>query len=266
MPLGFLTQAERARLRRFPAHIPEDDLNVFFLLSETDQPAGNRQQDDHTRLGFALQLCTLRYLGFVPHDRETAPSSAIEYVAEQLNVPPEAIQSYDARIPTRTTHLQQVPLPLGCRRATPLACYALQPWLLDRAWEHDKPPLLFPLACDKLRREPIVPPGITRLARFVATARQQAHDETWRRLEPLLNTERQACRDGLLTSAPNTGRTLHSWRRQEADSHALPQILATLKKIMFLQDVGGGPWNLARLNPNRAQWLAQVGWKSTKQY
>jgi TnpA family transposase len=108
MPIGFLTQAERERLRRFLEHIPEDDLSVFFLLSETDQQAVNRQQEDHTRLGFALQLCTLRYLGFVPHDLGTAPSSAIEYAAEQLNEPPEAIQSYGSRIPTRTTHLQQV--------------------------------------------------------------------------------------------------------------------------------------------------------------
>ena len=100
MPIGFLTQAERERLRRFPEHIPEDDLSVFFLLSETDQQAVNRQQEDHTRLGFALQLCTLRYLGFVPHDLGTAPSSAIAYVAEQLGVPPEAIQSYGSRIPT----------------------------------------------------------------------------------------------------------------------------------------------------------------------
>ena len=25
-------------------------------------------------------------------------------------------------------------------------------------------------------------------------------------------------------------------------------------------------WDLASLNPNRAKWLAQIGWKSTNQY
>ena len=84
MPIGFLTEAEREQLNRFPEHIPEDDLSVFFLLSEADHHAVNRQHDDHTRLGFALQLCTLRYLGFVPNDLGTAPSPAVGYVAEQL--------------------------------------------------------------------------------------------------------------------------------------------------------------------------------------
>jgi hypothetical protein len=41
MPIGFLTAAERERLSRFPEHIPEDDLSVFFLLSEADHQAGS---------------------------------------------------------------------------------------------------------------------------------------------------------------------------------------------------------------------------------
>jgi TnpA family transposase len=265
MPIGFLTEAEREQLSRFPAHIPEDDLNVFFLLSEADSQAVNRQHDDHTRLGFALQLCTLRYLGFVPSDLGTAPASAVGYVAEQLHVLPEVMKAYGARIATRTTHLQQVQRHLGFRRATPLDAYALQTWLLERALEHDKPVLLLQLACDKLRREHIVRPGITRLERFVATARQQAHDETWRRLEPWLSKERQAFLDGLLILEPPTGRTSHSWLRQEAVSHAASQIIATLKKIVFLQDAGVDQWDLSSLNPNRAKWLAQIGWKSTNQ-
>jgi TnpA family transposase len=142
MPIGFLTAAERERLSRGEEHIPEDDLSVFFLLSEADHQAVNGQHDDHTRLGFALQLCTLRYLEFVPHALDTAPSSAIGYVAEQLHVLPEVIDAYGARIATRTTHLQQVQRHLGFRRATPLDMYALQTWLLERALEHDKPTLL----------------------------------------------------------------------------------------------------------------------------
>jgi Domain of unknown function (DUF4158) len=186
-------------------------------------------------------------------------------VAEQLNVLPEVIDAYGSRIATRTMHLQQVQRHLGFRRATPLDLYGLQTWLLERALEHDKPTLLLQLACDKLRREHIVRPGITRLERCVATARQQAHDATWRRLEPWLSKERQAFLDGLLTPEPNPGRTPHSWLRQEAVSHAASQIIATLKKIVFLQDAGVDQWDLASLNPNRAKWLAQIGWKSTNQ-
>jgi TnpA family transposase len=66
MPIGFLTTAERERLNRLPEQIPHDDLSAFFLLSESDHQAINNQREAYTRLGFALQLCALRYPGFAP--------------------------------------------------------------------------------------------------------------------------------------------------------------------------------------------------------
>ena len=165
MPIGFLTAADRTRLNGFPEQIPHEDLSAFFLLSEADHRAINQHREAHTRLGFALQLCTLRYLGFAPDDLQTAPSVAVEYVAQQLGVAPQALAAYGARRPTRTTNFQQVQTYLHFRLATPLDFYALQTWLSERALEHDKPTLLLQLACDKLRREHIVRPGLTRLER-----------------------------------------------------------------------------------------------------
>ena len=208
MPIGFLTAAERDRLNRFPAQIPDDDLFAFFQLSEADHTAINQQREDHTRLGFALQLCALRYLGFAPDDLRTAPREAVVYVARQLRLPAEALAAYGRRIPTRTMHLQQVQAYLGFRKALPLDLYALTMWLVERALEHDKPTLLLQLACDELRRERIVRPGVTRLERLVATARQQAHEETFRRLGALLTVERHTWLDGLLRPDPETGRTM----------------------------------------------------------
>ena len=86
MPIGFLTPAERERLSRFPEHIPDDDLFVFFRLSDDDHGVINQQREDATRLGFALQLCALRYLGFAPDDLSLTPWEAVTYVARQLHV------------------------------------------------------------------------------------------------------------------------------------------------------------------------------------
>ena len=62
MSTSFLTAAERDRWQRFPETIPQDDLAVYFLLSDDDQREVNRQREPCNRLGYALQLCTLRYL------------------------------------------------------------------------------------------------------------------------------------------------------------------------------------------------------------
>ena len=83
MPIGFLTRTERERLNRFPAQIPDEDLRGFFLLSDADQTAIHKQREAHTRLGFAMQLCALRYLGFAPDNLSTAPWDAVVCVASR---------------------------------------------------------------------------------------------------------------------------------------------------------------------------------------
>jgi TnpA family transposase len=262
MPIGFLTATERDRLNHFPTPIPDEDLRAFFLLSEADQHVINHQREAHTRLGFALQLCALRSLGFAPDDLSTTPEEVLLYVARQLDVPAAAIHAYGQRVKTRTTHFQQVQAYLGFRTATPLDLYALQAWLGERALEHDKPSLLLQLACDKLRREQIVRPGLTRLERLVATARHTAHTETFRRLTPLLTSAHSTLLDDLLVPDPQTGRTVLNWFRREATAASAPQLVETLTKVQALLDMGIATWDLTAINPNRVKWLAQLGWKA----
>jgi TnpA family transposase len=116
MPIGFLTAADHVRLNRFPEQIPHEDLSAFFLLSKADHRVINQQHSEaHTRLGFALQLCALRYLGFAPDDLMTAPTGVVEYVAQQLGVAPHALTAYGTRRPTRTTPTR------ACAPALPLS-------------------------------------------------------------------------------------------------------------------------------------------------
>src|SRR5262249_28933844 len=186
MPIDFLTAAERGRLNRFPDPIPDEDLRVFFLLSDRDLIEVRTQRGAANQLGFALQLCALRYLGFAPDDLGTTSETAVTFVAQQVGVSPSALVSYGGRIHTRTTHLQQAQGYLGFRLALPPDLAALTTWLVERALEHDKPTLLLQLACDKLLRDQIVRPGRTRLECLVATAREHGDPEAFRLALPLL--------------------------------------------------------------------------------
>ena len=113
MPGRVFTETERRRLGAFPSEISEADLIRYFTLSESDLEFVRQQRGDHNRLGFALQLCALRYLGFCPDDIAAAPSAPIAFVADQLQVAPGALHDYGARPQTRTGHLQQIQRHLG---------------------------------------------------------------------------------------------------------------------------------------------------------
>ena len=119
MPGSFLNDTERERLRGFPTEIPSEDLIGYFTLSESDQILVRGQRRDHNRLGFALQVCALRYLGFVPTKLHSAPPAAIGHLAKQLGVAPRCLVKYGERSQTRTGHLQEVLAHLGFRKARP---------------------------------------------------------------------------------------------------------------------------------------------------
>src|SRR6266850_2966968 len=107
MPIHIFTEAERATLDTFPAEITQEDLITFFTLSEADKAQLPIYSAPYNRLGFALQLCTLRFMGFVPEDVMRIPPAIVEYVAEQITVEPVLVK-YGTRVQTRTDHAQLV--------------------------------------------------------------------------------------------------------------------------------------------------------------
>jgi hypothetical protein len=132
VPGSFLTDTERERLRGFPAEIPPEDLIGYFMLSERDRLLVRGQRRAHNRLGFALQVCALRYLGFVPVKLHSAPPAAVGHLADQLGVAPRCFARYGERSQTRTGHLQEVLDHLGFRKARPGDLKALKTWLVAR--------------------------------------------------------------------------------------------------------------------------------------
>ena len=120
MPVDFLTEAERERWQRWPDTMPQDDLLVFFQLSDDDQREARGQRDAQNRLGYALQLCILRYLGFVPDNLQAIPHEVVTFVAEQLEIDPSVFTLYARRRRTQTDHQLNVQAYLKFRRATPL--------------------------------------------------------------------------------------------------------------------------------------------------
>jgi hypothetical protein len=268
MPVQLFTEAERARRNRFPDVIAYEDLITFFTLSERDLRSIPRSRDPHNRLGYALQLCTLRFMGFVPDDLSSAPPDAVAFVAYQLAVEPDVLAAYGARAQTRQDHLLAVQTHLGYRKVSRDDVHTLADWLLERALEHDKPPLLSELACEQLRTAQLVRPGVTRLERLVAETRERAQEATFHQLAPLLTAECQRCLDSLLEPDPARGMTPLAWLRRPAISNSPKAMVSNLEKLTFLRATGVEAWSLVALNPNRLTFLAQLAripswWRSS---
>jgi len=68
MATKLYSEAELDQLRRYPDAIPADELIRFFTLMPGDVAFVNGHRGETSRIGVAVQLCTLPWLGFVPDD------------------------------------------------------------------------------------------------------------------------------------------------------------------------------------------------------
>ena|SRR5215211_9342627 len=103
MPSAFLTCKEQERLACFPDDIQPWDLITYFTMTEYDCSLIDTYQGESNRLGAALQLCAVRYLGFCPANLHTASSDMTAFLARQLKVDPSVLQDYGKRRMTRQT-------------------------------------------------------------------------------------------------------------------------------------------------------------------
>ena len=138
MPGTFLTCKEQERLACFPDDIQPWDLITYFTLTEHDCSLIDTYQGESNRLGAALQLCAVRYLGFCPANLHTASSDMITFLARQLQAEPSALQDYGKRRMTRRVHFNAVLHHLGFRRVQIEDHEQIVEWLTERALEHDK--------------------------------------------------------------------------------------------------------------------------------
>ena len=175
MTARMFSEEQLEQLRSFP-DIGRDDLIRYFTLTRADvgfvDPGRGRGPAD--RLGLAVQLCTLPWLGFVPDEVSSAPPVAVARLAERLGLDPGVLEGYGRRSHTRSDHLLLVARYLGWKSAPAGGgeMKELQQFLLDRAMEHDSPTLLFSLAREYLVSAKVIRPGAIVLAKMIGTARK----------------------------------------------------------------------------------------------
>lgn len=260
------SDVELERLRGFP-EINREELIRFFTLTPADEgfidPGRGRSAKD--RMGLAVQLCTLPWIGFVPDDVACAPRAAVDRLAERLRISAEELASYGARRRTRTDHLQEVARYLRWKSAKALELKQLVEFLLARAMEHDSPSLLFRLGCEHLISSRVIRPGVVKLLERVAWARAAAGRETYQRVAHLLNGQRTADLDSLLDHDPVIGSSRLHWLGTGATHDSASAVKDELDKLAYLRRLDAHTLDLSQLPAERRRFLAMVGRRLTPQ-
>ena len=82
--LEFLSDDQVAAYGQFVGPPERTELERFFFLDDADRALVVRRRGDHNRLGFSLQLGTVRFIGMFLADPLDVPAAVVDYLAGQL--------------------------------------------------------------------------------------------------------------------------------------------------------------------------------------
>jgi Domain of unknown function (DUF4158) len=173
MAVSFLTAAQRDRYGRYPDVVTPNDLSRCFHLSDDDRAQIMSCRGHHNRLGFALQLSTVRYLGTFLDDPIAVPSSVLQSLSHQLDIHTlEGLQSY-RKGEQREEHVTKIRKRYGYGDITePRVGFRMTRWLYGVCWTGtERLGALFDRATAWLLAHKILLPGVTTLERFVVSVR-----------------------------------------------------------------------------------------------
>ena len=265
MPKRFLKSDHRETLSNFPATVDEHDVIIHFLLTPTDLALVNLNRTNTQRLGFAILLCALRYLGFFPTDVMSIPENALAYLVQQLACVPGDLLTYGKRPKTRREHQNIIRDYLGFRPFKTEEYQKLLEWLSDRALENDRPSTLLQQASEWLYKQRIVRPGITTLEELILVSRDHAHQLTYDHVAEILDLDLENRLNQLLNPNLEIGNTPLTWLRLAARGYSAKDINQVLDKIDMLYQWSIDEQQLTKLPPGRILHLLQIARRSSNQ-
>ncbi|HEY4036279.1 MAG TPA: DUF4158 domain-containing protein [Ktedonobacteraceae bacterium] len=260
MPVDYLTEEQEQRYGCYVGEPTSEQLARYFHLDDEDRTLITLRRGDHNRLGFALQIGTLRFLGTFLVDPVNIPIGVITYVASQLSIPdPQCIVRYAERLQTQQDHAQEIRQYSGYKEfSNRCGGFALMRFLYARIWiGTERPSVLFDLATAWLLDKKVLLPGVTTLTRLVSTTRERVAERLWQRLSAAVSPKHRTDLEALLAHG-GASRITNLERLRRAPSRAsAPVLVAALARLTEVRYLDIGPRNLMNVPVSRIKALAQ---------
>jgi len=261
MPVEFLSDDQAARYGHYAGDPTPAQLARYFFLDDADLARIRQHRGAHQRLGFAVQLGTVRFLGTFLTDPTEVLTSVVRYLAHQLGITDlTVLPRYLERKATRYEHAREIPQAYGYREFTDQPeHFWLVRWLYLRAWLSDeRPSVLFDLTTARLIERKILLPGVTVLARLVAQVRERVANRLWRVLYRAVTPAQRARLEDLLTIPPNARLTVLEQLRRAAQGVNSVGMLKALKRLDTVRALDLSSVNLHAVPPARLTALART--------
>lgn len=259
-----LTPAERAGLLRLPD--TEDELIRYYTLADDDLSNIFKRRGEHNRLGYAVQLCYLRYPGFALTPENEPPDYLLAFIGGQLHIKADAWQQYAQRDTTQREHLVVLQASLGLSAFTVSDYRRLVCHLSELAQQTDRGIVLAEALIDMIRQQRIILPVLEVIERLSSEALIRGTRQLHKKLTASLADIHFVALDNLLTIKEGTKISWLVWLRQPLDFPRAKHVLTHLERLQVIQAIAL-PYSIGSgVHQNRLLKLAREGAQMTGQH
>lgn len=260
---SLLTDTERNSL----LHVPDsyEELARHYTFSETDISIIKQHRGAANRLGFAIQLCYMRYPGIVLPLESEPEIPLMQMVSQQLDLDPNEWSKYSLRDVTRREHLLELQTIFGFKTFSNESYHASLDHIEILALQTDKPIMLAKALIQFLREQSILLPSINGIERICAEAITKSTRRIYVALTGPLTENNIHGLDSLLNLRPEAKITNLSWLRQPAGPARARHLLEHIDRLKALREIALPPGLETSVHQNRLLKIAREGRQMTPQ-
>ena len=258
---SILSTLERDSLLSLPEG--NEEMIRRYTLSDADLAIINQHRGAANRLGFAIQLCYMRYPGIRLGLNELPSASLLSLVAAQLKVSPSSWNEYGIRSETRREHLLELQEVFGFQSFTMKHYRPTVTHLFDLAIQTDKGLVLAEALAERLRQQNILLPEISVIERICAEAITHAIRHIHQSLTESLSDSHRQKLDDLLRFKDGSKITQLIWLKQSPTRPNSRHMLEHIERLKVLQAIAL-PANIGqKIHQNRLLKIAREGGQMT---
>ena len=258
---SILSATERESLLTLPD--AKDELIRHYTFNETDLSVIRQRRGAANRLGFAVQLCYLRFPGIFLGVDDPPFLPLLRMVAAQLKVPVESWNHYGQREQTRREHLVELQTVFGFKPFTMSHYRQAVHTLTELALQTDKGIVLASTLVENLRRQSIILPAMNAIERASAEAITRANRSIHAALaDSLIPVHRQRL-DELLKRKDGSKMTWLAWLRQSPAKPNSRHMLEHIERLKAWQALDLPAGIERQVHQNRLLKIAREGGQMT---
>jgi TnpA family transposase len=251
-----LTERQRVALYGLPENEPA--FLHHYVLSDHDIEIINQRRRPENKLGYALQICSMRYPGRLLQPGEEIPSSLMKFIGAQIGLTGDDLLHYAQRSQTRYEHGSILQASYGYSKLD-LNSKELQEWVANAAENARSNEWLAQAIVIKLRSSKILLPAPSTLERLCAESLVSAEVRITKRIASRIGKTSKESLQNLLEEKMSKTMTRFVWLRQHEVGNNSRVINDLLDRLELIQAISLSPLCLADIPLHRVARLRRQG-------